>query len=142
MKAAKEREADGKEHQRMHDRMLAYVRGSAVLGEYVPRLDAVKPTPGVLGKLKVKPPAKPSPAKHAQINKLLPKLKDCRGEMLSFKNAYIAYYPGVVPASRTRTWGDCFSKQACKFAVCRWAWSHHTKITGEVCPHDISHAAA
>lgn len=53
------------------------------------------------------------------------------------KRCFTAYYPGAVPASRTRTYGR-FSRVAVLKHCVQWAWKWHKKDTGEAPPFTFS----
>lgn len=118
--------------------MEEYVRGGKTLGDTVPGPEpAVGPTAvaqpqggaGQRGRHK----------RHGDIAQLLPAITVCHGQRIASRRVYIAYYPGVVPGIRT-TGSDVCPELGCKLAVVRWAWNHHTRITGKVCPYDLSSA--
>ena len=69
-----------------------------------------------------------------QASALLPPIAGCRLEQPPGRNQWIAFYPGVVPATRHRSWGTYVSKGLCLKAVMRWAWTHHTDKTSVKCP--------
>ena len=75
------------------------------------------------------------------IADLLPQAAGCSGQRNAGRQSFTVYYPGVVPARRSRTWGDVCSEEACKFSCVQWAWNHHTRLTGEACPHDLRFGA-
>ena len=94
------------------------------------------PKPKALAKAKApKPPSavlkKPDWAKAVEdINiaqGLMPKVKGSRIELIEPKRAYTAFYPNVLLASRTRTWGFKFSRTKVLQHCIRWAWAEHKK---------------
>lgn len=76
---------------------------------------------------------------------LLPTCTGCVGQIYDKSRSAQVYYPGVVPASRSRTWsstpGHGFNKQQVLVHCAMWAWHHHRAETGEQCPHDFGDMA-
>lgn len=76
--------------------------------------------------------------KHSkQFKPLLPHVVECFIKVTPLKRCFTAYYPDCFPASRTRTWGHLFSKQAVLKHCVKWAWQRHTDRTGEKRPFAV-----
>lgn len=121
------------------DRMTQYIKGSRLLGDTLPPEQKEGGKSKASDKLKTVSLAhtKLVGAKQRSVADLLPQVVGCTAQHLPQRRCWIAFYPGVQPASRTRTWGGMFTEQQCKIAVVKWAWNHHTRLTGEQCPHDF-----
>ena len=74
----------------------------------------------------------------AQLKRCLPNVVGCTIQQVDDVNCYTAFYPGVKPRSRSRTWGKLVSKVACLRHVFDWAWAMHYLKTGQNCPFDSS----
>ena len=48
---------------------------------------------------------------------------------------WTARYPGVIPSSRSRTWGGAWTERQVARHVLIWQWRQHAKITGVPCPY-------
>ena len=134
VKRFKETQKDAAASRAMEVRMKDYVKGSLTLGDAAPSASTSSKAKGVVATVATAV----APKKKMADKDYLPQIKGCSIQKVTFKHCYTCYYPGVVPGSRTRTYGELFSESACKRAVIRWAWNHHTRITKEKCPHDLS----
>ena len=122
------------ENEECAHRMNDYVKGSKVLGDRPPtevKTAKAKPTCGGHGIGDASTPLIRDTL--SKLKQLLPQVTGCSIQRIPMKRCYTCFYPGVLPASRTRTWGELFSEDSCKRAVIKWAWNHHTKITKERC---------
>lgn len=66
--------------------------------------------------------------------KLVPQLVGCTVQYFEPKHCWKVYYPGALPATRTRTSGFHFSKAKCLRHCLAWTWQEHEKATGKKCP--------
>ena len=71
----------------------------------------------------------------SEIKKYLPKQSGATLQPRPERRTFQGYYPGVVPGSRSRTWGFAFSKPKCLRHVLCWIWEEHFKATGQRCPY-------
>jgi len=71
------------------------------------------------------------------LKKLKPQIKGCVVQNYPTLRKCIIYYPGVVPASRSRSWGTAFTQRQVWRHCLKWAWLHHTAKTGQACPWDL-----
>ena len=76
-------------------------------------------------------------AEVATIKPFLPQVAGCTIQLLPARKAYTVFYPGVMPASRSRTWGTQCSRTTLSKAVLSWAWCQHFSCTGNACPYDF-----
>ena len=72
--------------------------------------------------------------RHALDKLLPPNVKGCRLQPVPEKKCITAYFPGALPASRTRTWGSLMPMSKCVRHVIEWTWQEHVKQKGKPCP--------
>ena len=53
------------------------------------------------------------------------------------RKKYIASYPGVVPSTRSRSWGGAWTEAQVARHCLIWQWRQHFKVTGLHCPFDF-----
>ena len=71
---------------------------------------------------------------------LLPRggaLPGCNIQLIDGRKKCTVFYPGVVPGSRSRTWGKHFTKIAVIKHSLRWAWDMHSKTYPEARPYKL-----
>ena len=73
----------------------------------------------------------------ARLKATLPVVAGCTVQKIARSNKYTVYYPGVVPASRSRTFGAAMPEASVQKHIVKWAWQHHSLKTGTVCPWDL-----
>ena len=69
-----------------------------------------------------------------EYKRLLPKITGCTIQQPPGRHAYVVFYPGVTPASHQRSWGT-YTRAECAHQCVRWAWDHHTRLTGTPWPY-------
>ena len=96
-----------------------------------------------------KPPSKASAAEVARVKKidwskcnkvedvrtLLPKVPGCTVQNVRWKRCWTAYYPDVVPGSRTRTYGALVKEPSVRKHVVALAHKMHERKTGKPSPY-------
>ena len=73
-----------------------------------------------------------------QLARLLPdegQLVGCTIQVINKAKKCTVFYPGVKPASRSRTWGTYFKQEKVIQHCIGWAWVHHKNKTGNECPY-------
>jgi hypothetical protein len=68
------------------------------------------------------------------VEELMPKVAGALYQPVLEKKSITTYYPGAVPASRSRSWGMAFTKEKVLRHCLQWQWSEHFKATGLSCP--------
>ena len=73
------------------------------------------------------------------LKERLPQLRGCSiQEVVNARNtSWIAYYPGVKPGSRSRSYSSPDGAEAAAKHVFRWAWETHHRLTGAAIPYDL-----
>ena len=136
-KAAEEHKSEVERRKKAEDDIKIGSKYLETLGYDLKKKAAPKPAPPVdlIAVEWAKIAEKPS---ESQLNKLIPKVPGCRLGHIPKKSCFTAFYAGALPhASRTRTWGRSFSKQAVLKHCVRWAWTEHQKAGGAPCPFKI-----
>lgn len=120
-----------------HRRMQEFIRGSTRLSDGPPAHAPARQPVARDATAAPKAPAQRASRVKTDCSHFLPPVGGgCSIQRIEQRRCWIAFYPGVSPASRTRTWGH-FPELACRNACLQWAWNHHTRLTGEACPHEI-----
>ena len=70
----------------------------------------------------------------AEVKSTLPKVLGCTIQHVKWKRCWTAFYPGVVPGSRTRTYGTCVRQATVIKHVVQWTHKMHEKKTGTPSP--------
>ena len=69
-----------------------------------------------------------------EVKKTLPKVLGCTIQHVKWKRCWTAFYPGVFPGSRTRTYGACVTQASVIKHVVHWSHRMHEKATGTPSP--------
>lgn len=77
----------------------------------------------------------------AEVKKCLPQIKGCVIMRYQELRKWQVYYPGVLPASHTKTWGALLSEHGAARLCLQWAWKHHEELHGIPCPWDLQGVA-